>query len=146
MALKNYTSKGRGTFDKIQKCLSEHGAKKIMFDYNQQGKIVELSFGLEINDQLFGFKLPARLENVSRVMYGCLLCDLGGGKPGEMKRDQVYNTAWANIRDWILAQMALIDTEMVKFEEVFLPYIVDQNNKTLFEKMESKNFLLTDGK
>lgn len=145
MALKNSTSKSTNSFAVIQKCLAAHGAQRMIFDYDQQGKIRSLSFGLQIDGVMLGFKLPARLENVSRVMYGCLLCDLGGGVIGEKKRDQVYKTAWANIRDWIVAQMAMIDTEMVKFQEVFLPYIIDKNEETLFEKMESKNFLLGKG-
>ncbi|PKM88415.1 hypothetical protein CVU83_01745 [Candidatus Falkowbacteria bacterium HGW-Falkowbacteria-2] len=146
MALKNSTSKSTNSFANIQKCLSTHGAQRMIFDYDQQGKVRALSFGLEIDGKMLGFKLPARLENVSRIMYGCLLCDLGEGVIADKKRDQVYKTAWANIRDWIVAQMAMIDTQMVKFEEVFLPYIVDKNNETLFEKVENKNFLLGDGK
>ena len=39
--------------------------------------------------------------------------------------------------------MALLDINMVKFEEVFMSYIVDSNGKTLFEKLEEKQFLLT---
>jgi hypothetical protein len=38
--------------------------------------------------------------------------------------------------------MAMIDTDQVKFEEVFLPYIIDSNGVTLFEKLENNNFLL----
>jgi len=146
MALKNSRSQSTNSFANIQKCLATHGAQRMIFDYDQQGKVRALSFGLEVDGKMLGFKLPARLENVSRIMYGCLLSDLGGGYSGESKREQVYKTAWANIRDWVTAQMAMVDTQMVKFEEVFLPYIVDKNNETLFEKMESKNFLLGDGK
>ncbi len=38
--------------------------------------------------------------------------------------------------------MALIDTGMVKFEEVFLPYMLDRSGKTYFETLEPKHFLL----
>lgn len=141
MPLKNSRSNCTTTFDKIQKCLAQHGAQKMIFDYNRKGQVEALSFGLEINGTMFGFKLPARLENVSRIMYGGLLCQIT-----ESQRDQVYRTAWANIRDWITSQMAMIDTEMVKFEEVFLPYMLDKSGETVFERMESSNFLLTSGK
>ena len=144
--IKNATSTGSRTFETIQKCLAAHGAQRMIFDYNTNGRVKALSFGLDIDGNMVGFKLPAKFENVSRIMYGCLLCDLGGGPMAERKRLQVYNTAWANIRDWITAQMAMIDTEMVKFEEVFLPYIVDQKGETFFEKMEERKFMLPSGK
>jgi hypothetical protein len=40
------------------------------------------------------------------------------------------------------AQLALIETEMVKLEEVFFPYIVTKHGATLFEVMEQPDFLL----
>jgi hypothetical protein len=39
--------------------------------------------------------------------------------------------------------MALLDIEMVRMEEIFMPYIVDNQGKTLFEKLAEKQFLLT---
>ena len=37
------------------------------------------------------------------------------------RMQQANRTAWRIIKEWILAQMALIETEMVSVEEVFLP-------------------------
>lgn len=144
MALKNATSKSANTFDRIQKCLASHGAKKLMFDYNDDGKIDALSFAMDVDGKTIGFKLPARIENVSRVMYGHLLSELGAGNRGDERRDQVYRTAWANIRDWVEAQMALIDTRMAKVEEVFLPYMTAKNGKTLFESIEEGKFKMLE--
>lgn len=62
--IKNYTSKSKNTFDVIQKCLASHGAQKLMFDYNDRGEVIALSFAMEINGKLIGFKLPARIEQV----------------------------------------------------------------------------------
>ena len=38
--------------------------------------------------------------------------------------------------------MALLDIEMVRFEEIFLPYIETQNGQTVYEALEQKHFLL----
>lgn len=38
--------------------------------------------------------------------------------------------------------MALLDIQMVKFEEIFLPYIEMQNGQTIFERLEEKQFLI----
>src|SRR5213083_1226287 len=119
MPLKNYTSEGRGTFEKIQNILAVHGANKIMYDYNTDGTLKAITFGFDINGQQAGFRLPALVENVTEILYG------GTDRYGRTKkitnsqRDQAYKTAWANIRDWIDAQMALVDTRQVKLEQVF---------------------------
>jgi hypothetical protein len=68
LALKNYTSKSKNTFDVIQKCLASHGAQKLMFDYNQQGRVVALSFAMEVEERLIGLKLPGRIEQVEAVL------------------------------------------------------------------------------
>lgn len=141
--IKNYTSTSTQTFDKIQKILIEHNAKSINFEY-KNGKVSGLIFVLEINGNDFGFKLPARVEGVESIFYK-------NKKPRynwqnaepltDKEKEQAYRTAWANIRDWIDAQMALIDTEQAKLEEVFLPYlIVDSKSQTLFEKYEDNGF------
>jgi hypothetical protein len=75
---------------------------------------------------------------VERLLYGKK--DLT-----ETQKEQAYKTAWANIRDWITAQMALLDTGMVKPEEIFLPYMQDTQGVTLFERMEEQGFLLPSG-
>jgi hypothetical protein len=69
MNLKNSKSQSKNTFDVIQKCLSSHGAKRMIFDYNQKGQIISLQFRIDINGELIGFKLPAKVENTSRLMY-----------------------------------------------------------------------------
>jgi len=146
--LKNANSESKGTFDKIQKVLSTHGANKIMYDYKRDGsgKLEAITFAIQINNQDVGFRLPAMADNVYKIMYG------GEDRYGREKEvttakvEQAYRTAWANIRDWIDAQMALIDTEQVKVEQVFLPYMIMKDGHTLYEQIERKGFELGDGK
>lgn len=38
--------------------------------------------------------------------------------------------------------MALLDVQMVKFEEIFLPYIETNDGKTVYEKLEEKQFYI----
>jgi len=51
-----------------------------------------------------------------------------------------------SIKYWVEAQMALLETQMVKMEQIFLPYAIVKNGKTLFESMRSGNFALLDAK
>lgn len=145
MALKNRTSEGNNTFNKIQKILSENGAKKVMFDYDGSGAVEAISFALEIDGKIVGFQLPAMVENVFNILYP-------NNKEYRFERyikswrEQAYKTAWANIRDWIDAQMALVAMRQAKVEQVFLPYVVTRNGQTLYEKFaDNSQFLLGDG-
>lgn len=141
--IKNYTSNSKQTFDKIQKILIDHNAKSINFEY-KDGKVSSLIFVLEINGQDFGFKLPARVDGVEAIFLKNKKPKYNWEKPAPLtdaEKEQAYRTAWANIRDWIDSQMALIDAEQAKVEEVFLPYlVVDNKGQTLFEKYEDSGF------
>lgn len=142
MALKNYTSNDPRLFERIQKALASK-AKQVMFDYSDDGKINGVAFTMEVKGQIIAFKLPARYENVERILYANRRSTW---KPlSQAQKDQAYKTAWANIRDWLEAQMALIETEMVKPEEVFLPYATDAGGQTLFERFETGNLQLGAG-
>jgi hypothetical protein len=46
----------------------------------------------------------------------------------------------------VQAQIALLEIGMAKMEEVFLPYMLDREGRTLFERMEQRGFLLESGK
>ena len=41
--------------------------------------------------------------------------------------------------------MALLEIEMVKIEEIFLPYMVNSSGETLFERIVQRGFLLEAG-
>ncbi|MDE2107426.1 MAG: hypothetical protein KGL39_60075 [Patescibacteria group bacterium] len=135
--LKNSQSTSKNTFDAIQKTLATHNAKQITFDYDG-GRIVAIAFSIEVNGILLPFRLPARIQNVEKIMYG-----KNGNTLTTAQKEQAYRTAWANIRDWIAAQMAMIDTGMVKPEEIFLPYLISpQTGQTFYETMAEQKFLL----
>jgi hypothetical protein len=137
MALKNATSTSRNTFSEIQKTLTSHKVQSINYKYNPDGsgKIIAIDFTIPIKGKDFSFRLPARVENVERVMYGRRTLTA-------TQRDQAYRTAWANLRDWISAQMAMIDTGMVQAEEIFLPYLLNGQGQTFYEAMQEQQFLL----
>jgi len=139
MPLKNYTS-GMAInriFDGIQKMLVEHGAKQIMFDYDD-GLAIGLTFTIQTPKGMLPIKLPVRIERIRKVF----------GNDGIYCKDdmQPYRTGWKNVYDWVAVQMAMIDTEMVKLEEVFLPYMAGQGGKTYFEILENRGFMLPSGK
>lgn len=119
-----------------------------MFEY-KDGKVESLNFSCLIGEKEFFFRLPAMVENVTQIMFGSRRRGRTSHGPfleiTDVQKDQAYKTAWANIRDWIDAQMAMIDTQQVKMEEVMLPFLIVKGNKTLFQQMEESQFLLGNG-
>ena len=134
--LKNASSTSKNAFDAIQKTLTSHKAKQITFSYSDNGRIIAIEFTIDINGVIYPFRLPARIENVEKILYP------GRRQLSTTQKDQAYRTAWANIRDWIAAQMAMVDTGMVKTEEIFLPYMIGARGNTFFEEMAESRFLL----
>ncbi len=156
--IKNYTSNSKQTFDKIQKILASHKAKRVFFEYDDLGKVIALAFSIEMpsspgvqEPSLLAFKLPARIEKVEAIFLqnkkdkAKYQWEVDKMQLKNEEKDQAYRTAWANIRDWLDAQMALIDTEQAKIQEVFLPYALNNNGKTYFEVIESRGFELEGG-
>lgn len=58
---------------------------------------------------------------------------------------QAQRTAWRIIKDCVDAQMAFIDSLMMSLEEVFLPYMIADENQTVFEKYQNQQLLLGEG-
>lgn len=142
MPLKNYTTQvpADRSANEIQTALVKHGADGVLFEYEQgTGRIAALKFKIQIGDKSVGFSLPNRWRAVGQ----CLARQ--GIRRARNDEDYVYRVSWRILRDWVMAQMALIEVEMVELEQIFLPYAVTPSGKTFYE--EAKDTLyLTDGK
>lgn len=150
MTLKNsYSRTTTNPIEKIQKILSENGADKLMFDYAKDGsgELLAITFAIDVDGKSMGFRLPALIENVVEIMYGGLDRYDRPKKITPTQRAQAYKTGWANIRDWIDAQLALVKTRQVKIQHVFLPYLIMKGGQTLSETIDrDPAFLLGSGK
>jgi hypothetical protein len=61
------------------------------------------------------------------------------------EEEYVYRVAWRNIPDWVMAQLALYETEIVEMPQVFLPFATDAQGQTLYKKMLNGKLLLGPG-
>lgn len=141
MALKNYTTtiNANKTIGEIQEILSRHGATAIMTEYDNE-EVVALSFKIKTPRGEIGIKLPANTDKVLRVLKKQKQKNL----QIRDNQDQATKVAWRIIKDWIDAQMAILETEMVDMEEIFLPYIINNNGETLYQAFKN-NTLMIEG-
>lgn len=138
MAIKNYTTTidVHKSLGEIQAALASHGARKIMVDYDEAGQPVGVAFGIETHMGARGFLLPANISGVRAVFARQKVRD----SPGQAER-----TAWRNVRDWIMAQMAMIEAGQAAMDEVFFPYLTDKQGRTAYELYQSGQLALGDG-
>jgi hypothetical protein len=151
MAIKNYTSDKplEKIFAELQQTLGAHGAKQISYDYGDDGKVHGVEFAVIVHTQHIRVKLPARIDQAQAVLkrqWNEGTISHTRGREHTYGDEQAYRVAWRNILDWVQAQMALLEIGMATMEEVFLPYMLDQQGRTLFERMEQRGFLLDSGK
>ena len=107
-----------------------------MQDYDGQGRITSLSFLVDTPAGPRGIRLPANVDAVHAVLQRQKVkCD----------REQAERVAWRIIKDWVEAQMAILESEMVEIDEIFLPYMVNQSGQTLFEAYRNNAGLLESG-
>jgi hypothetical protein len=141
MPIANYTTtvEALKTVGEIQGILVGHGAKSILMNYGKDGTIESLSFIIPTSYGDIPFRLPANPHALLKVFEKQNL------PPRYCNYQQAVRVAWRIVRDWVRAQMAILETEMVKPEQIFLPYMVSHDDKTLYEAMVDHRFYLEEG-
>lgn len=137
----NYTTtiEAEKSIMEIEKILVAHGARAVMKDYDNTGFPVALSFVIKSPQGDFPVRLPADPEVVLKVMVK------QKARSGLVNRAQAYRVAWRIIKDWVEAQMAILETEQVKIDQIFLPYIETNNGATVYQLFQAKRDLLLPG-
>lgn len=139
MPIKNYTTKipAVQTVGEIQGILAAHGARKVMMDYSEAGKVASVAFAMETPGGMRGFTLAARPEGIKSAL-----------RKQQVKTNdiQAENIAWRNVKDWIEAQIALVEAEQATVDELFLHRMVGQGGQTLYELYACNQLMLEGGK
>jgi hypothetical protein len=124
------------TAGQIQDVLRRYGAHGVLTEY-EGGEVSAVSFTIRVNqDQEVPFRLPCRWAQI----YHLLRSRRRGVRKNSVLEAQAKRIAWRQILRWVEAQMAFIETGMVKMEEVFMPYIQVGIDKTLFDRLEEQRF------
>lgn len=126
MPIKNYTTKipAAQTVGEIQGILASHGARKMMMDYAENGRVEAVSFAIETPVGMKGFTLPARVSAVAATLAKQKVkCDY----------ETAERVAWRIVKDWVDAQMAFLESEQASMDELFLPYMCDGHGNTLYQ-------------
>ncbi len=145
MPLLDYTTKVpvSRTIAQVQAKLVEHGARAVMMEYDDRGRITALAFKVNMPNGELPIRLPINAAATLRVLQR--QATDREIPAGYAKDDHAYRVAWRNIFHWVSAQLALLETEMVRMEEIFLPYVITGSGQTIYQVMAEKHFLLGPG-
>ena len=145
MAIKNFTTDVpvNRTVSEIHLMLADHGAKRILFDYGDDGKVNAISFTISTPHGEQAIKLPANAERVRAVLHEQKNSTKNRSRtPIDDSQEQADRVAWRIVKDWLSAQLAILETEMVTVQQVFLPYFINNKGETLYEVYASGNLLI----
>ena len=122
----------------IQAILVAHGAKHILMDYDN-GEPIGIAFIAATPHGDIPFRLPANIDRVQAVLNKQRV-------RSTVNREFAGRVAWRILKDWARAQMAILETEMVSIDQIFLPYMqVGEQGKTLYEVMLDHHLQLPGG-
>lgn len=118
----------------IMEFLLDAGATNI----NQQGanrQVVGIRFTIPgpAGDSLF--ELPARTDSVFRYLQSQR--KRKNESTDQADREAAVRIVWRQILYWVKAQFALINIGVAEAQEVFLPYAVGKDGKTLYQQIQS---------
>lgn len=142
--LKNYstTASADKSIMEIEYLLTQYGCSDIWKKF-EDGQVIAINFVLETSQGKLPFQLPVRILAIREMLKDRKKKGKARGitKQQSESLEHARKVGWKILRDWLESQLVLVEMEMVKLEEIMLPYIYDHNQgKTLFEAFEEEGF------
>lgn len=138
MPILNYTTtiNPLKTVGEIQEKLVKAGVVSISVSYDDIRQPDALVFAVLVRGELVNFKLPSNWQGVFNAMKRDRSVP-----PRYKSEDQARRVAWRIIKDWVEAQLAIIQAGLATLPEVFLPYAVMSNGLTVYQQFEQGRLL-----
>jgi hypothetical protein len=130
MALLNYATRvpAERTMAELQVILAKAGAREVLAQWDENGKPAGLGFAVDTSYGRRTFVLPVNTEKVHHVLLRQKV-----GARYETSEHASW-VAWRILKDWVEAQVAIVQTEMVTLDQVMLPYMrADSEGRTVYE-------------
>lgn len=144
MPIKNYSTSvpAQRSIEEVTRALVKAGAIGVLSEYEPgTGRISGLSFRLALSGGPVAFSLPVNWRAFQAVLKRQgVRTRRNAGDDNEF----AYRVAWRCLRDWVLAQLALYETQMVDLPQVFLPFATVGRGQTMYEAVKARQWLLPE--
>jgi hypothetical protein len=134
--IKNFTTivPATQTIGEIQEMLADYGVSAMMTEYEGR-QVAAVSFKMNVSGKEMAFRLPCNWHGVLEVFKKSPTFYVKH-KDKDIE-NQAIRTSWRIIHAWIDAQLALVEVNMVTIPQIFLPYTIMGDGRTLAEHVES---------
>lgn len=143
----NYTTKvpvGK-TVGECQSILARaKNVSAVMVRY-QEGEPCGLNFALITPNGEQGFTLPVNIDGVAQLLRKQGKPAGGMSQAFFLSREHAARVAWRVVKDWLEAQLAIVDAQMVTIDQVMLPYLTAPDGRTLYELFRDRQLALPAG-
>lgn len=123
----------QNTVGEIQAMLAEVRASKMMLEYDGEGKPSGIAFQIEREGQSMAFRLPCNWQGVLRALNR----ERGGLPQRLLIPEHAKRVSWRIIKDWLRAQLSLIEAGASTIEEVMLPWAITTDGQTVAQRVLS---------
>lgn len=121
------------TVGEIQAMLAGARASRIGIEYDPDAKPARIAFQIERDGHMMAFKLPCDWEGVLRALKR----ERGGISQRLLTPEHAKRVSWRIIKDWLRAQLSLIEAGASTIEEVMLPWAITTDGQTVAERVLS---------
>lgn len=140
MPLANYTTKVpvEQSIAEIQEMLVAAGAESISMHYDG-GKITAIDFAVTIDKFPLGFRLPQNAAAAQKI----LVRQKAHARLKTLAHAEAVS--WRILRDWVRAQLAMVELAQAEFAQVFMPYAMIAGESVYRQFREQRIKQLGDG-
>jgi hypothetical protein len=142
----NYTTSisATVTVQEIQTLLAKAGASAVMVEYDGEQNVSAISFKVKFDGRDIGFRLPGDpVPTLAAIRQQKERYRRSGQRfRAPIDMEQAQRVTWRVIKDWIEAQLAMIEAHQAALAQVFLPYAVTNDGKTLYEQIAADPSML----
>lgn len=116
--------------------LGAKGARSVSMEY-EGGEPVAIYFAIEVKGNPINFRLPSNYQGVFAALKRHTKV------PKSHKTiEQAKRVSWRIVKDWVEAQLAIIESGQAELAEVFMPYAVTISGETLYKRLANEPRLL----
>jgi hypothetical protein len=127
----NYTTKvaASKSLSEMQTMLVKHGATRIAVDYADDAA-TGLTFSLPTPHGVRLFSLPVDVDAMQALLS--TMKPSGLSQAVFWSRAHAERVAWRVMKDWLASQLTLVQTRMATLDQVMLPYLHVDAERTLY--------------
>ena len=126
------------TLAEVQHMLAEHGADAVAVRFTDK-QPVGVSFTLATAHGPRAYTLPVNVAGVHRLLIEQHRARRGVQR-AQTTPEHAARVAWRVLKDWLAAQLAIIDARMASLDQVMLPYLHAEpgSDRTLYELFQER--------